>query len=187
LGPLYRNGLELSGGTFSDVAEAAGLSGAGRCTGVYAGDLDIDGHLDIYVTGLGEDSLWHNNGDGTFTNASGRSGLADAGTGRGAALVDLDGDGLLDVFALSGHAAVVYRNQGDGSFGSVTGLAGLDGGRAWADAAVADYDGDGDMDFYLVNADGPGALFRNETGNNSAIAEAAGILMNPRLGEETGQ
>ena len=43
--------------------------------GVAVGDYDNDGFEDIYVTGFGGNTLYHNNGNGTFTDVtkSGRS------------------------------------------------------------------------------------------------------------------
>src|SRR5690242_3469221 len=44
--------------------------------GVAVGDYDGDGHDDIYlVNQLGENALYHNNGDGTFTDVTKHAGV----------------------------------------------------------------------------------------------------------------
>ena len=38
--------------------------------GVAVGDYDNDGFEDIYITGFGGNTLYHNNGNGTFTDVT---------------------------------------------------------------------------------------------------------------------
>ena len=60
-------------GTFTDVTEKAGLTGMPQNhydMGVAVGDYDNDGFEDIYVTGFGGNTLYHNNGNGTFTDVT---------------------------------------------------------------------------------------------------------------------
>lgn len=88
-------------GTFSDVTERAGLSGAAQNRygmGVAVGDYDNDGFEDIYVTGYGGNILYHNNGDGTFTDVTARAGVAADGWSTSAGFFDYDNDGRLDLF-----------------------------------------------------------------------------------------
>ena len=60
---LYRN---LGDGTFQDVTDASGIRENGYSQGVAAGDFDNDGFSDLYVANVGQNRLYHNNGDGTF-------------------------------------------------------------------------------------------------------------------------
>jgi enediyne biosynthesis protein E4 len=53
--------------------------GHGYGTGVAVGDFNNDGLPDLYVTGLGRNSLYRNNGDGTFTDITDRAGVAGSG------------------------------------------------------------------------------------------------------------
>ena len=69
---LYHNNRD---GTFTDVTAKAGVAGttaerASFKTGVAVGDYDNDGYLDLYVTALGPNILYRNNGDGTFTDVT---------------------------------------------------------------------------------------------------------------------
>lgn len=103
---LYRNDGE---GTFTDVAESAGVTGAADGSGdgapVWA-DIDGDGDLDLLVTSATGPRvlLFVNNGDGTFSEEAGDRGidlsteLSFGLTSHGAAFADVDGDGDLDLF-----------------------------------------------------------------------------------------
>src|SRR4051794_21129416 len=79
--PKFSNRLyhQSSNGTFTDVTEKAGLTGIPQNhydMGVAVGDYDNDGFEDIYVTGFGGNTLYHNNGDGTFTDVTKKAGVA---------------------------------------------------------------------------------------------------------------
>lgn len=89
-------------GTFEDVTEKAGLTGAHLdfSFGVAAGDFDNDGYTDLFICNAGRNALYHNNGNGTFTDVTAGSGLdskpADL-LSVCAAWFDYDNDGLLDL------------------------------------------------------------------------------------------
>src|SRR5260370_24066762 len=88
-------------GTFTDATEMAGLTGMPQNRygmGVAVGDFDNDGFEDLYVTGYGGNTLYHNNGDGTFTDITDRAGVAAAGWSTSAGFFDFDNDGKLDIF-----------------------------------------------------------------------------------------
>ncbi len=94
---LYRN---RGDGTFEDVTAKSGLKAEQRGwgMGVTFGDYDNDGFADIYLTCLGPNILYHNNGDGTFTDVTDRAGVGDARWGTSAAFGDYDQDGYLDLY-----------------------------------------------------------------------------------------
>ena len=96
---LYRNNGD---GTFTDVAQAAGVHGTGYGLGCVWGDYDNDGFPDLYVTQYGRNVLYHNNGDGTFSDVTDKAGVAAMEFGTqfhaGAVFFDYDRDGRLDLY-----------------------------------------------------------------------------------------
>ncbi len=89
-------------GTFEDVTEKAGLTGAnlGFSFGVAAGDYDNDGNEDLFISNAGTNALYKNNGNGTFTEVTKGSGLDQKPRdvlSVGGAWFDYDNDGLLDL------------------------------------------------------------------------------------------
>src|ERR1039457_6841144 len=95
--PSFRSG----DGTFTDVTEAAGVAGHGYAMGVAAGDFDNDGFVDLFVAGVGSNTLFRNKGDGTFEDVTDRAGLGgNHGWSVSAGWFDYDHDGRLDLFVV---------------------------------------------------------------------------------------
>ena len=95
---LFRNGRD---GSFADVTAKAGLAGEGYSMGVAAADFDNDGWTDLFLTGVGSQTLYRNRGDGTFEDVTVRAGLASDGRWSIAAgWFDYNRDGLLDLFVV---------------------------------------------------------------------------------------
>ena len=99
---LYHNNRD---GTFTDVTAKAGVDGKGAGaavfkTGVAVGDYDNDGDLDLYVTALGPNTLYRNNGDGTFTDVTAAAKVAGGPSewSTSSGFFDFDRDGRLDLF-----------------------------------------------------------------------------------------
>ena len=100
---LYRNDLDLDAdGTrtlrFTDVTETSGLDVRAYGMGVATADVDNDGWVDLYRTGLGPNQLFRNNGDGTFTDVSDQTGTGAPGWSVSASFLDVDRDGWLDLY-----------------------------------------------------------------------------------------
>jgi hypothetical protein len=91
---LYRN---VDGFTFSDVTAAAGLSEPIYGMGAAVADIDNDGFLDLFVSGVDEDRLYRNRGNGSFENVSRKFGLGSVGFSSSAAFLDYDKDGFVDL------------------------------------------------------------------------------------------
>src|SRR5437899_2098523 len=66
-----------------------------------AADSDNDGHVDLFVAGIGRNILYHNRGDGTFEDVTQQAGIKSGPWSIGAAWFDYDNDGLLDLFVVN--------------------------------------------------------------------------------------
>lgn len=193
-------------GTFVDVTAIAGLGDSGYGHGVAVGDVDNDGHLDVYITNYGTDAMYLNNGDGTFRNVTHSAGVATEGWSSSAAFLDYDGDGDLDLYVarfarfdphrqcsnpsgtepdycgpqiFEGVTDVLYRNAGNGVFTNVSKSAGVNApSRGWG-VVCADLTGDGLVDIYVANDSEPNILWTN-LGDGKFRDEAArrGIAVN---------
>ena len=108
---LFRNELIPSGKLrFTDVTDKAGVGHIGFGMGAATGDIDNDGDLDLYVTNLGANVLYQNNGNGTFTDITTESNADDPRWSASAAWFDYDRDGDLDLF-ITNYVDFTYRNH----------------------------------------------------------------------------
>lgn len=153
-GSINRLYLNDGKGVFSvtgatEGEEAAGDDGKGR--GVSVGDLNGDGHLDIYVVSpLTKNYLFLGDGSGGFSDASDASGAGDTGAAQGVNIADVDGDGDLDIFVANILSPCsLYENTGNGIFKDVAHSAGLDYHIFGQGVSFGDIDNDGDLDIYI--------------------------------------
>jgi len=198
---LFRNMLSESGRiTFVDVTEKAGVGHNGYGMGAATGDYDNDGFLDLYVTNVGGNVLYHNNRDGTFTDVTRAAGVTDGRWSTSAAFLDYDGDGYLDLFVANyvdftiqgnkrcyaptgesdyctpmAYKAVpsrLYHNLGNGKFVDVTGTSGVGASYGPGLGVLgADFNGDGRTDIYVANDSAANRLWLNK--GNGTFREAA--------------
>ncbi len=112
-GAVNRLFLQGEDGRYADAGSASGLGDPGYGTGVAVGDIDNDGHQDVFVANFGPDRLFRGRGDGTFEDVTRGAGIAATGDGArdwstSAAFCDLDRDGYLDLYVVR---YVVYDRQ----------------------------------------------------------------------------
>ena len=87
--------------TWQDVSTESGLENVGYGMGCVTGDVDNDGDLDLYVTTVGRDRLYLNQGGLKFLDVSDSAGFSASEWSTGAAFIDYDRDGLLDLFVVN--------------------------------------------------------------------------------------
>jgi len=162
---LYHNNRD---GTFTNVAEKAGVENFLMAKGVTWGDYDGDGYPDLFVSNIGPNRLYHNNRDGTFTDVAAESGVIGPG-GRNFPtwFFDFDNDGRPDIFNGTYSASVtdvvgvymgrpptdahprLYHNEGGGKFRDVSAEVGLAAPSLPMGSNFGDLDNDGWLDIYL--------------------------------------
>jgi len=169
------------------------------------GDYNNDGYDDIYMTALGHNYLFRNNGNGTFTNVTKQAGVGSGGFSTSAAWVDYDNDGKLDLVVdhyvnwsvkndkwcsldsvhksyctpevYKGESITLYRNLGHGKFKDVTKQAGLyDPTDKALGVALIDYNNDGCMDLFITDDTQPNRLYHNNcNGTFTEVGLIAGV------------
>jgi hypothetical protein len=95
---LYRNNKD---GTFADVTQSAGIGVSGYGMGACSADYDNDGWPDLYVTSVGSNKLYRNNGNGgngAFTDVTAKAGTGSDLWSASCAFGDIDNDGDVDLY-----------------------------------------------------------------------------------------
>ena len=169
-------------GNFSRGARLAD-KGVSPCVG----DVNNDGHLDLWLGREGQDLLLLGDGKGHFSKSPSPSIPAGTALGACARLLDLDCDGDLDLVSFrlrsgtipagadsAAAASSVYNNNRDGAFPDIAAKLGL----AMPDAAVAavvydDFDNDRDLDLIVFPRSGkPIAWVNDRAGQHHTLAAA---------------
>jgi hypothetical protein len=175
-------------GTFKEegVTSGVALSNDGQeqaGMGLGIGDVDLDGHLDIFKTHFMQDTdaLYHNDGTGNFDDwtLQAKLGVETRFSSWGAGIVDLDNDGWPDIFFVTGSVypevekklpqypckspRILFRNLGNGVFEEIRDAGpGVTTPHSSRGCAFGDFDNDGDMDILIVNMNEPPSLLRND-------------------------
>ena len=158
---LYLNNGD---GTFSEVAEAAGLhqKKPGHGFAVVFSDYDDDGDQDLYVANdSGPNFYYENNGQGAFNDISWESGGMVNEHGRpegsmGLTVGDYNNDARLDIFITNfiEQSNTLYENDGDNMFIDQTSSLGLEpvgfNYSGWGTKFI-DFDNDGWLDLFITN------------------------------------
>ena len=179
---LWMNQGEDGGGNFLGWAEATGwfspaFSPGPKFCGVYDGDVDNDGDLDLYFSDYDnslEDRLLINDGTGIFTDETATrfpTGANDSVFGTGNFICDFTMDGWNDILKISGsfESLKLLINDGTGVFTQVQNLD-LTGTEAVYMARTADFNNDGRSDIYVVDDGQDFVLINNSTNPDGTIA-----------------
>jgi len=178
-------------GTFTDVAQEAGVAGGNDALNIVSDavwfDYDNDGLPDLLVARFGTPILYHNEGHGKFRDVTAGSGLNKFGNTIAVIAFDYDNDGYLDLLfgnyfqpvnlldlkephvlpnnldgATNGGGVTLWHNTGAGTFEDVTDKAGLGKVTGWTLAVGhGDFTNNGLQDIYLACDFGTDHVFLN--------------------------
>ena len=196
---LFHNNAD---GTFTDVADKAGVRNMRFAKSVVWGDYDADGFVDIYVSNYDDSNrLYRNRGDGTFTDMAFELGVDRPDASFASWFWDFDNDGVLDIFVagddyyqgnltayvksklgMPGYYVLprLYRGNGQGGFSEVGQEQGLNEMSLPMGANFGDLNNDGFLDFYLgtgypdYEALMPSVMYLNRGGNGFSDVTFAG-------------
>ncbi len=193
---LYRNNAD---GTFTDVAEQAGVLNNRFSKAVVWGDYDRDRLPDLYVSNFGEPNrLYRNQGDGSFVDVAPQLDVTGPLRSFPAWFWDFDNDGVLDIYVSSyaddiallsatylhavhdAEAAALYRGDGKGGFQEVAQACALTLPTAPMGSNFGDLDNDGFLDFYLGTGEPeyrnlmPNVMYHNQGGQRFVDVTMAG-------------
>lgn len=160
---LYKNNGD---GTFSEVAEQAGMDDNAQSWSTVFEDFDNDGDFDAFIVNHDfANRLMRNNGDGTFTDVIAGSGIAagDLGAWENAS-GDFNNDGFVDIFSELGKE--LYLNNGDMTF------TGID--LPISSGGIGDLNNDGFLDVMRGN----NLWINNGNDNNWLKINTVGLLSN---------
>ncbi|MEL7448732.1 MAG: CRTAC1 family protein [Pseudomonadota bacterium] len=160
------------GNEFTDIADKTRVNRTTEWPDGYGatfGDFDLDGDLDLYVSGWHGASeeqasrLFRRNDDGTFTNVTDEAGLFQVpAQSFGAVFADINNDRWPDLLIAGDFGTSrVYLNKGDGTFESIdpgTGQTLEDEGADWSigrahnamGTTVGDFNRDGRPDWFVT-------------------------------------
>ncbi|MFN0059918.1 MAG: FG-GAP repeat domain-containing protein [Planctomycetota bacterium] len=177
--------LNRAGRAFEDVSAATSVASLASGLAPLILDYDHDGDLDVFLSGIGPQTLLQNrlvpDGKLSFDDVSLTAGVARDAVGFSAVAGDVDGNGWEDIYvcsynhygrvtpnswfkATNGTPNLLFVNNGDGTFREAAAAWKVDDWR-WSYAAqFVDLDRDGRIDLYVANDFGEKALFMNKGG-----------------------
>jgi hypothetical protein len=189
-------------GTFTNVADTAGISSIWPTIGCSWGDYNNDGYPDLFLSnGVGRPQLFRNNGDGTFTDVSTEAGFDQFALASCAFWCDIDDDGWLDVVQFywsilhedvihtvrfgeapaNGHPTRIFRNNRNGTFTEIGRELGINECWGTMSGNAGDFNNDGQLDLIFGNGGPlmdrlePLVLFERENGQFRNVTFAAGL------------
>jgi len=125
-------------GTFDDEAGDLGIEQRGSTMGITTGDVDGDGHLDLFATAMASNSSWMLDIPGFPAPAPWPV----------SAVLRSE---VLRIMREMLHGNRLYRNRGDGSFEEISAASGArNAGWGWG-GVFFDHDHDTRVDLYVVN------------------------------------
>ncbi|MFK7996464.1 MAG: FG-GAP repeat domain-containing protein [Granulosicoccus sp.] len=122
-------------------------------SGIAAGDINADGHVDLVIGNIGQNKLLLNNGSGFFNDATATGLPMLEDSTRKVLLGDTDGDGDQDLIVGNsrGEQNRLYLNDGSGIFTDATQANLPFDESTTTDIDLIDFNADGALDLFLTN------------------------------------
>ncbi len=199
---MYRN---KGDGTFEEVSAQVGIAIDALVKGCFWGDLNKDGHPDLYVSVYGGDNMLFMSkglqptGGVLYSNVAKKWKVQKPYNGFGVAMFDRNNDGYLDIFSTNynrdmeqlakeyigqfeeGGFPSMYDNQAGGGFTDVASWSGLGRSVQAMGLNFADIDNDGYIDVYAgtgfpdLKAQIPNLLLLNKEGDLFKESRSSGL------------
>ena len=123
--------------------------------GVAVADVDRDGLLDVFTTGVGRNFLYINGGDGTFEEVAAEAAVGITPTATAPLFLDFDNDGDSDLFLAATGFQMLFENRlipdGRLEFLDISVEAGVDQAAQGFSAVAGDVNADGLPDIYVAS------------------------------------
>ncbi len=158
--------------TFTNATDSSNTSMDFSEMGMTVGDWNGDGLFDFYVSTIGTNNLYMNQGGHTYINDSDNAGVTNGGFGWATITFDIDHDSrfdLVNVAEIGRNSAFLNRTvNGVTSFEEVGEAIGLGFNSDGRGLARFDYDNDGDQDVIFFPGGQPIVLMRNDISGPNA-------------------
>ncbi len=205
---LFRN---MNGKQYLDVTPGSGLGSNAYGLGGTALDFNNDGFDDLFISNMGRNNFYLNNGDGTFTEIGIELGLNEEEMSTSVATADFNGDSLIDLYITNYVKGLkvcqlpdgTYRpcdpasfesepdrlllNDGKGGFLDISEKAGtkVPNGKGLG-VIVADFNADRQVDIYVSNDGVPNFLLENisKPGDEFPTFKERGLVSGAALDEQ---
>ncbi len=150
--------------SFAEISQQASWDIKINSMGIAIGDYDEDGDLDYYISDMGDNFLFVNQGDRSFLERAYETGIDNAdGTSWGNAFFDYDNNTYLDLFVSNGVFEInpieeqnrLFKGNGS-TFADVSNQQEVASSFRSRGLAVGDYNNDGQLDILVGVVANPG-------------------------------